>query len=82
MRPALAVQTRSFVTEPAKAGPARLQRALVVGPVARLELQAQSDDAGPLIEAQISSEQFTQLGLRAGERLRLTPRRAGVFLAA
>jgi sulfate transport system ATP-binding protein len=55
---------------------------LVVGPVARLELQAQSDDAGPLIEAQISSEQFTQLGLRAGERLRLTPRRAGVFLAA
>jgi sulfate transport system ATP-binding protein len=61
---------------------AQLQRALVVGPVARLELQAQSDEAGPLIEAQISSEQFTQLGLRAGERLRLTPRRAGVFLAA
>jgi sulfate transport system ATP-binding protein len=59
-----------------------LQRFLVVGPIARLELLAESDSdgAGDLIEAQMSSERFAQLGLRQGERLRLTPRRAGVFL--
>ena len=61
---------------------ALLQRALVVGPVARLELQAETGGDGQLIEAQISSDQFAQLSLREGERLRLTPRRAGVFLAA
>ena len=61
---------------------ALLQRALVIGPVARLELQTQAGGNGQLIEAQISSDQFAQLGLREGERLRLTPRRAGVFLAA
>ncbi len=61
---------------------ALLQRALVVGPVTRLELQAENDGTADLIEAQISSDQFAQLGLREGERLRLTPRRAGVFLAA
>jgi sulfate transport system ATP-binding protein len=61
---------------------ALLQRALVVGPVARLELQAETGGDGQLIEAQISSDEFAQLGLREGERLRLTPRRAGVFFTA
>jgi hypothetical protein len=50
--------------------------------VARLELQAETGGDGQLIEAQISSDEFAQLGLREGERLRLTPRRAGVFLTA
>lgn len=61
---------------------ALLKRALVVGPVARLEMQTQTNGNPQLIEAQISSDQFAQLELREGERLRLTPRRAGVFLTA
>ncbi|MBM3362644.1 MAG: sulfate ABC transporter ATP-binding protein [Betaproteobacteria bacterium] len=61
---------------------ALLQRAIVVGPVARLELQAEDSGTGRLIEAQISSDYFAQLELKEGQRLRLTPRRAGVFLTA
>jgi sulfate transport system ATP-binding protein len=66
---------------------ARLTRAIVVGPVARLELlQADQDKAGDnagaeaIIEAQIPSEQFREMGLREGEMLVVTPRRARVFV--
>ncbi|MCD6076224.1 MAG: putative type sulfate/molybdate transport system, ATP-binding component [Ramlibacter sp.] len=66
---------------------ARLTRAIVVGPVARLELlQADGnkavDNAGAeaIIEAQIPSEQFREMGLREGEMLVVTPRRARVFV--
>ncbi len=66
---------------------AQLSRALVVGAIARLELipieGAQSaDNAAPdaLIEAQIPAQQFKEMGLREGEMLVLTPRRARVFL--
>jgi sulfate transport system ATP-binding protein len=64
---------------------AELQRALVIGPVARLELWAEAPppDVGahePLIEARIPAERFSALGLREGERLLLRPRRARVFL--
>ena len=59
----------------------------VVGPVARLELlQADEtkavDNAGAesIIEAQIPSEQFREMGLREGEMLVVTPRRARVFV--
>ncbi|MFM7341801.1 MAG: TOBE-like domain-containing protein [Betaproteobacteria bacterium] len=52
------------------------------GPVARLELQAEDSGTGQLIEAQISSDYFAQLELKEGQRLRLTPRRTGVFLTA
>jgi len=65
----------------------RLERAIVVGPVARLELlpvdgSKQADNAGsdPLIEAQIPAQQFREMGLREGETLVATPRRARVFL--
>ena len=61
---------------------ASLERAIVVGPLARLELRTVGLGAGELIEAQMSRERFAQLQLREGERLRITPRRAGVFLAA
>ena len=62
---------------------ARLTRAIVVGPVARLELEA-SEDQGfgkdAVIEAQISAAQFREQALREGEMLVLTPRKARVFV--
>ena len=63
---------------------AKLQRAIVVGPIARLELlpldraAAGSDD---IIEAQMTSQQFHEMGLQEGETLLLTPRKARVFVA-
>jgi sulfate transport system ATP-binding protein len=65
----------------------RLARAIVVGPIARLELlpvlgHKQPDNASPdsLIEAQISAQQFREMGLKEGETLVATPRQARVFL--
>jgi sulfate transport system ATP-binding protein len=63
---------------------ARLQRAIVVGPVARLELLPVDtlDRRGgdPLIEAQIPADHFRELAFRDGELLVVSPRRARVFL--
>jgi sulfate transport system ATP-binding protein len=65
---------------------AQLARAIVVGPVARLELvQADGNKLGasavdPIIEAQIPAQQFREMGLREGETLVVTPRRARVFV--
>lgn len=65
----------------------QLSRAIVVGPIARLELvlaeetQASHDaEAEQVIEAQIPAQQFHAMGLREGETLVVTPRRAKVFL--
>ena len=65
----------------------QLTRAIVVGPIARLELIAADDtqatdgaSAEQLIEAQIPAQQFHSMGLREGETLVVTPRRAKVFL--
>jgi len=62
---------------------ARLDRAIVVGPIARLELvpvdEAPSGKAS-VIEAQIAAQQFREQGLREGETLLVTPRRAKVFV--
>ena len=62
----------------------RLDRAIVVGPVARLELIAVEDTQqpgkDPIIEAQISAQQFREMGLTEGETLVVTPRRARVFV--
>jgi sulfate transport system ATP-binding protein len=67
--------------------PVRLARALVVGPVARLELlpvesNKSADNAGadPVVEAQLPADQFRQMGLREGDTLVVRPRRARVFL--
>ena len=61
-----------------------LQRAIVIGPVARLELRpeeaSQPGGQDPLIEARMPAERFRQLGFQEGERLLVTPRRARVFL--
>ena len=64
----------------------QLSRAIVVGPIARLELipaeSTPSSGGGEenLIEAQIPAQQFHEMGLREGETLVVTPRRAKVFL--
>ena len=67
----------------------QLARAIVVGPIARLELipsegTESRDNAqeGGLIEAQIPAQLFRDMGLREGETLVVTPRRAKVFLDA
>ncbi len=73
---------------PASAMLARLIRAIVVGPIARMELVAVADGAfdkgtaamETVIEAQIPAQQFRDMAYREGEILLLTPRRAKVFL--
>ena len=59
-------------------------RAIVVGPIARLELlplDASAAGSGDIIEAQIPAQQFTEMALKEGEALALTPRKARVFVA-
>ncbi len=65
----------------------QLSRAIVVGPIARLELIAADDTKSldnpsgeSLIEAQIPAQQYRDLGLVEGETLVVTPRRARVFV--
>ncbi|BAO82021.1 ABC-type sulfate/molybdate transport system, ATPase component [Serpentinimonas raichei] len=63
---------------------AELQRLIVVGPIARLELlplDAEAPDGhDPLIEAQIPAERLRELGLKEGDRVLLSPKKARVFL--
>jgi sulfate transport system ATP-binding protein len=66
---------------------AHLARAIVVGPVARLELLPLDGNqpAAPgrqeaLIEAQIPAQQFRDSGFEEGQTLVVTPRRARVFV--
>jgi len=64
----------------------QLSRAIVVGPIARLELIPSDDNqpadgkSDPIIEAQIPAQQFRDLGFKEGETLVVTPRRARVFV--
>ena len=62
---------------------AKLTRAIVVGPIARLELLPLDASAGngEIIEAQIPAHEFHALGLQTDETLLLTPRKARVFVA-
>ncbi|RMW96849.1 sulfate ABC transporter ATP-binding protein [Allofranklinella schreckenbergeri] len=72
---------------------ARIARAIVVGPLARLELVAEPDkeqgaDAllenplphGHLIEAQMAAERYAELDLGEGDLVWVKPRRARVFV--
>ena len=64
--------------------PAKLVRAIVVGPIARLELlplDASAAGSGDIIEAQIGAQQYALEGFKEGETLVLTPRKARVFVA-
>ncbi len=63
---------------------ATLERAIVLGPIARLELLPidATGPAGhdPLIEAQIAAERFKELGFQEGDKLVVSPKKARVFL--
>jgi sulfate transport system ATP-binding protein len=64
---------------------AKLTRAIVIGPIARLELtRVEPSGSGEedLIEAHLGAQQFAELDLREGETLVLTPRKARVFVQA
>ena len=65
--------------------PAKLVRAIVVGPIARLELMpvdANPTGSSDLIEAQMGAQEYKVLDLKEGEVLVLTPRKARVFVHA
>ena len=62
---------------------AQLTRAIVVGPIARLELVAAEGDSPEdeqIIEAQIPATEFAAQGFAEGETLLLTPRKARIFV--
>ncbi|MDO9434417.1 sulfate/molybdate ABC transporter ATP-binding protein [Hydrogenophaga sp.] len=63
---------------------AKLDRAVVVGPIARLELlpvDPQSPGGqDPLIEARMPAERFRELGFKEGDTLVVSPKKARVFL--
>jgi sulfate transport system ATP-binding protein len=63
----------------------RLYRAVVVGPIARLELEPVEDsglDPHTVIEAHITTQSFAQQNFRVGEVLLVTPRQARVFVSS
>ena len=63
---------------------AKLTRAMVVGPTARLELvpaDASAAGSGDIIEAHIPAQQYRDQGFQEGETVLLTPRQARVFVA-
>ncbi|MCK9215353.1 MAG: sulfate ABC transporter ATP-binding protein, partial [Rhodoferax sp.] len=60
---------------------AKLTRAMVIGPIARLELlplDSSASGSGDIIEAHIPSQHYRELGFKEGDTLLLTPRRARV----
>ena len=59
--------------------PARLDRALVIGPLARLELSA-LEPRGQILEAHLPVAEWQALGLKEGDAVRISPRRARVFV--
>jgi sulfate transport system ATP-binding protein len=63
---------------------AKLERALLIGPLARLELQPldapTTPGHDPLIEAQLSAEHYASLGLKEGDTVLVAPKKARVFL--
>jgi sulfate transport system ATP-binding protein len=63
---------------------AKLTRAIVVGPIARLELlplNTSAPNGEDIIEAHIPAQLFNDLALKINETLVLTPRKARVFVA-
>jgi len=63
---------------------AKLVRAIVVGPIARLELlplDAAISGTSEVIEAHMGAQEFKAQDFKDGETLVLTPRKARVFVA-
>jgi sulfate transport system ATP-binding protein len=64
---------------------AKLVRAIVVGPIARLELlplDSAAAGSGDIIEAHLGAQQYQELELKEGETVVVTPRKARVFVAS
>ncbi len=64
---------------------AKLNRAIVVGPIARLELDAVGDaltSNARSIEVQLSAQEFRQRAFKTGDVLTLKPRKTRVFVEA
>ncbi len=60
---------------------ATIDRAVVIGPIARLELVAQEKNTpAGLIEAQMPSDQYRLMQLQEGDTVTVTPRKARVFV--
>ena len=62
---------------------AKLVRAIVVGPIARLELEphgGQASGAKDILEAHLGAQEFKALGLKEGDDVVATPRKARVFV--
>ncbi len=59
--------------------PARLDRALLIGPLARLEL-APLEQPSHILEAHLPADEYRQLGLNEGDTVLVAPRKARVFL--
>ena len=58
---------------------ATLDRALVVGPLARLELTPR-EHPEQILEAHLPSDEFRSLGVKEGDTVSVSPRKARVFL--
>jgi sulfate/thiosulfate transport system ATP-binding protein len=68
---------------PTRGMAAKLVRAIVVGPIARLELlplDASALGRGDIIEVHMGAQQFNELAFKESETLMLTPKRARVFV--
>jgi sulfate transport system ATP-binding protein len=61
--------------------PARLERALVVGPLARLELTPR-EHPGQILEAHLPADEYRRLNVKEGDTVMVAPRKARVFLQA
>ena len=62
---------------------ARVVRAIVVGPIARLELEplgGAASGARDILEAHIAAQSYQALGLKEGDEVVATPRKARVFV--
>ena len=80
----VAGEGQNSVPQQANGIPAKLLRAIVVGPIARLELlplDTSATGSGDIIEAQIGAGEFRDMALQDGEILVVTPRKARVFVA-
>ena len=58
---------------------ARLDRALVVGPMARLELTPR-EQPGQILEAHLPADEYRRLGVKEGDTVLVATRKARVFL--
>ncbi|MDT8990277.1 sulfate ABC transporter ATP-binding protein [Curvibacter sp. APW13] len=75
--------TRYTAGQPHQGIAAKLVRAIVVGPIARLELEphgGQASGAKDLLEAHLGAQEFKALGLAEGDDVVATPRKARVFV--